>query len=206
MRTISLCGETLPHAGHVCAFFDSRDQKYDVLIPFFKDAILAGDEIVNIVDAADRSAHLESLLDGGVPIRAAMDNGQLSVFTSEETYLQDDDDTLPKLLEFLKETLSTAKAENRSLRTCGEMNWIHRSTLPVEEILTYEARVNDLVPDFECTLMCIYDTASLSSSMMLDILATHPAAIINGRLRKNPNYVQPAEFLEMLRARTGASN
>jgi hypothetical protein len=50
MKMIHLCGETLPHPGHVCAFFDSREQKYETLIPFLNDAISAGDEVINIVD------------------------------------------------------------------------------------------------------------------------------------------------------------
>src|SRR5688572_4457887 len=105
MRTVSLCGETLPHPGHVCAFFDSREQKYETLIPFLQDALTAGDDVINIVDASDMKAHLETLLDAGVPVRTARTSGQLNVMTSEETYLREGEDVLARLLAFLGETL-----------------------------------------------------------------------------------------------------
>ena len=67
--------------------------------------------------------------------------------------------------------------------------------------MAYEARVNYLLPDFSCTLVCAYDLALTPAALVSDILATHPAAIVKGRLRPNPFYVQPDEYLEMLRAR-----
>ena len=201
MRTINLCGETLPHPGHVCAFFDSREQKYEVLIPFLLDALAAGDDVVNIVDAADMKEHLETLMAGGVPVRTARTKGQLNVFTSEETYLREGKDVLSGLLEFLSATLARAKEHNHCVRTWGEMNWVARGALPIADVLQYEARVNELLPDFECSMLCIYDLAHTPSSLMSDVLATHPFAIIKGRLRKNPYYVQPAEYLGMLNTR-----
>ena len=200
MRQINICGETLPHPGHVCAFFDSREQKYDVLVPFLKDAITAGDDVVNIVDACDEAAHLDTLLNGGVPVDA-LRSGQLNVKTSEQTYLHGGGNGLPSLLEFLRVSLDRARRDNHCLRTWGEMSWVARGELPLKDVLEYEARVNEVVPDFECTLLCSYDLAYTPPSLVSDILATHPSAIIKGRLRRTPHYVQPTEFLQMLSAR-----
>ena len=201
MRSIHLCGETLPHAGHVCAFFDSREQKYETLIPFLQDAISAGDSVINIVDEGDKPAHVDTLQREGVPLARAMAKGTLRLFTSEQTYLQPGQDTLPRLLDFLRQELEKAKDEGRCLRTWGEMNWMEREEVPIAAVLEYEARVNELFPNFECTLLCIYDLARISAVRMADILTTHPSAIINGRLRRNPHYVEPHEYLQMLRAR-----
>ena len=201
MRQISLCGETLPHPGHVCAFFDSREEKYDILVPFLQDAITAGDDVVNIIDASDEAAHMETLVNRGVPVAAAMASGQLNVTTSEQTYLNGGTAALPRLLEFLGESLHQAREDNHCLRTWGEMNWVSRGELPLKDVLTYEARVNEILSDFECTLLCIYDLAQSPPSLVTDILATHPSAIIKGRLRRNPHYVQPTEFLQMLKDR-----
>ena len=201
MRTVQLCGEAVPHPGHVCAFFDSRDEKYDILAPFLKDAITVGDDVVNIVDASERATHLNSLSDHGVPVHAAMGTGKLKVFTSEETYLQEGKDVLPRLLGFLGETIERAKEENHCVRTWGEMNWVERETVPIEDVLEYEARVNELFSDVECTMLCVYDLARIPTSLLADILATHPSVIIQGRLRKNEHYIEPQEYLEMLRSR-----
>ena len=198
---VHLCGEEIPHAGHICAFFDSRAEKYEVLAPYLADGIAKGDRIINVVDARDRDAHVATLSARSVPVRAAIDRGQYRLLTAEETYLKQGAQNLDGMLQLLRETLETAQREGTNIRTCGEMNWVARSSMPVEEVLAYEAKVNDFVPSFQCTLVCVYDTAMLPSGMVADILATHPAAIINGRLRNNPVHVAPTAFLEMLERR-----
>jgi len=40
----------------------------------------------------------------------------------------------------------------------------------------------------------------------MDILRTHPMAVIAGVLQENPFFVPPDEFLRELRARTGNGN
>ena len=199
MQSIHLCGEELPHAGHICAFFDTRGEKYNVLAPYFAEGIAQGDHIINIVDAREREAHVHALANADVPIADAIERGQFQLMTAEETYLKEGTVDLDGMLELLRETLETAQRDGTAVRTCGEMNWIGRSDMPTETVMAYEARVNEFVPTFQCTLVCVYEIAQLRSGMVADILATHPTSIIDGRLRSNPFYVGPEAFLEKLR-------
>jgi hypothetical protein len=200
-RRITLCGNVIPHPGHVCAFFDSREQKYDTLIPFFADGIAEGDWIINIVDEDDHDDHLQTLEAAQVPVQDALQREQLKVFTAESTYLEEGITNLDRLLDMLRVTLESATREHQCVRTCGEMNWIGRTKMPVKTVLEYEARVNTVVGAGECTMLCVYDMAETPSSIVSDILATHPFAIIKGRFRPNPYYVQPEEYLQMLAGR-----
>lgn len=205
-RPVHLCGEPLPQPGHVCAFFDSASQKYDTLLPFIKEAIDVGDDVFTIVDADAYAGHVAKLSGAAIPVGDATDRGQLTISTAEETYLSAESDSLARLIEFLERRLQDAKRDGRCVRTWGEMNWIARSDLPINEILEYEARVNDLLPDHQCSLVCVYDTARIPSAIMSDILATHPYAIVKGRLRKNPFYVPPVEYLSMLKDRNDSAS
>lgn len=200
-RTMHLCGEEVTHAGHICAFFDSRTEKYDVLAPYLSEGIKHGDHVINVVDAAEKEAHLRALAQADVPVSDAIARGQYRLLTAEETYLRDGAVELDGMLDMLREALQAAEREGARVRTCGEMNWVGRSRMPVDEVMAYEARVNDFVPAFQCALVCVYDVAQLRPGMVADLLATHPSAIINGRLRANPYFVEPAEFLTMLRRR-----
>jgi hypothetical protein len=40
---ISLAGSLLRETRHVCAFFDSDEEEYRVLLPFIKDGLKSGD-------------------------------------------------------------------------------------------------------------------------------------------------------------------
>lgn len=199
---IHLCGEEVPHAGHICAFFDSRSQKYSVLAPYFAEGIAEGDRIINVVDAKEREQHIRALTNAKVPLNDAIDRGQFKLLTAEETYLKEGAVNLDGMLDMLREALETAEREGIAVRTCGEMNWIGRSDMPTDEVMSYEARVNDFVPNFQCTLVCVYDVARLRPGMVADLLATHPTSIIDGKLRSNPLYVEPEAFLEKLRQRS----
>ena len=203
-RLITLCGEEIPHPGHVCAFFDSREEKYDTLAPFFIDAIQAGDRIINVVDADARDEHLRQLTRALVPVARAMEGEQLRVFTSEETYLREGIQDLDGMLDLLRDALESSARDNCCIRTCGDMSWIGRSTMPVERVLEYEAKVNYFVPTHTCTLLCVYDLAVMPAALVSDIMSTHPFAIVKGRLRRNPYFVQPDEYLGMLRSRRQA--
>lgn len=200
-RTVHLCGQEITHGGHICAFFDSRAEKYDILAPYFAEGIAHGDRVINIVDARERDAHLSALSEAAVPVTDAIERGQFQLLTAEETYLRQGAVDLEGLLDLLRDALSTSEREGRAVRTCGEMDWVGRSSMPTEHVMSYEARVNEFVPSYHCTLVCAYDAAQLRPGMIADILATHPTAMINGRLRANPYFVEPTAFLEMLRTR-----
>lgn len=200
-RVVTLCGTPMSQPGHVCAFFDSRAQKYDVIAPYFAEAIGAGDRVINVVPASERDRHVDTLERAQVPVRSAMDRKQMSIFTNEETYLRAGVQDLQGMLDLMAEALGTADREGYAVRTCGEMSWIANSHLPIRRVLEYEAKVNHFVPAHDCTLMCVYDIATLPSALTADILATHPWAIINNRLRPNDYFVPPDEYLKMLGTR-----
>ncbi|TMA95364.1 MAG: hypothetical protein E6J74_12240 [Deltaproteobacteria bacterium] len=65
----------------------------------------------------------------------------------------------------------------------------------VNDWIEYEARLNEILPHYDDPVICAYDANLLSAAIAVDILRTHPVAIIGGVLRENPFFVRPAEFL-----------
>ena len=196
---ITLCGEKIDRPGHVCAFFDSRTEKYDTLAAYFAEGLAEGERIINVVDGDARSEHMHQVKARNVPLEDAIAGDDFTLLTSEETYLKDGAMDLEGMMDLLRDALETARTEGRRVRTCGDMTWVSRTRVPMQRVMEYEARVNELVPTFDCTLLCVYDLADVTTTLMSDILATHPFAILNGRARANPYYIPPAEYLEMLR-------
>lgn len=196
-----LCGEEVPISGHICAFFSSSEEKYGTLAPYFRAAIDAGDRVINVVDESVRTAHQRQLERMGVSVEQAMQRDRFRLHSSEQMYMKDGELALDSVLDMLRESLATAKADGHRLRTCGEMNWVARNPATRRQAMDYEVRVNELLPGHECTMLCVYDLAHTPSSLVADILATHPYAVINGRLRANPYHVEPAAYTAMLQAR-----
>src|SRR5580692_5388072 len=92
MRTaapISFAGSQLAETRHVCAFFNSDEEEYRVLLPFIKDGFECGHKAIHVVNPDQRSQHLQRLVAAGIDPGAAEGNGQLEVRTNTDTYLRD---------------------------------------------------------------------------------------------------------------------
>jgi len=69
------------------------------------------------------------------------------------------------------------------------------------EWVEYEARLNNLLPGYDNPVICSCDANLLTGTVAVDILHTHPVAIIRGRFYENPCFVPLTEFLREIRAR-----
>ena len=201
-----LCGTEVPKAAHICAFFDSTQEKYEVVASYLGEALRAGDRVIDVMEARSRDEHVHGLVRGGIDVEAAIGNGQLVLSTCEEVYYRDGSLDLDAVLEMLSDALRSAQDGGRFVRTCGEMNWVARDPSLRQRALEYEARVNRFLPSFDCTLLCVYDLADTPATMITDILATHPYAIVKGRLHANPWAVDPNDYLSMLESRAPTWN
>ncbi len=87
-RTVSPCGRALEQPGHICAFFDSRSEEYDVLVPYFKEGLALDEEVINIVDADRHRDHCARLRSHEIDVDREMSAGRLQVLTAEDTYMK----------------------------------------------------------------------------------------------------------------------
>lgn len=195
-HAITLCGQKLERPGHLCAFFDSRDQEYDVLTPYYMEGLEAGEEVVTIVDAHRHGDHCAQIRARGLPVKEALEQERLKVFTAEETYTLGGRFESQRMYDLLQEALASARRNGRKVRTSGVMDWSAQGHAGTEELMEYEAKVNVLVPIYDCTLLCVYDLAKVTGQMVMDILATHPYVVHRRRVLHNPYYTSPVGLLK----------
>ena len=63
--------------------------------------------------------------------------------------------------------------------------------------------LNDVLPNYDDPVICTYDVNLLTGPLAIDILRTHPVAIIGSVLIENSFFTRPHEFLSEVRTRTG---
>ena len=85
----SVCGESLPDPMHICGFFDSKEQQYEVIIPYIMEGLKANDKVVNILEGERHGKHCRCIANNGVSIAEKLSTGQLEVLASENTYIKD---------------------------------------------------------------------------------------------------------------------
>lgn len=81
------------------------------------------------------------------------------------------------------------------------MHWARRDLPGTDELIEYEARVNDIWDEYMDPMVCVYDVSKFGGRVLLDILVTHPKVILGGKIVENPYYLPPKEFLASYRKR-----
>ena len=199
---VTLCGKQLHGLRHICAFFDSRDEQYQVLTPYLQEGIDRGDQVVTILESNSHPDHVSRLESAGVNVSDARQREQLKIMASEDTYVKDGVFVVDRMCNMLEEVLVGAKGTQYPyVRTVGDMEWALRNLDGVEDLIVYEARVNQMAPHHECTLLCAYDINRFSGRVIADVLATHSHVLMNGQVFENPHYVDPVTYLQKLALR-----
>ncbi|TDW47822.1 DcmR-like sensory protein [Flavobacterium sp. 270] len=194
--SFSVCGESLSAPMHICGFFDSREQQYEVIIPYIMEGLESNDKVINILEANRHGEHCRCLTDSGISITDKLVSGQLEVLASENTYIKDGMFGAERMYAMLEKTLlSASRAGYDSVRACGDMVWALKNLPGTEELLQYESNLNLLTPKHSCSLICMYDVSSFSESTIKDVLLTHPYVIKDGKIIKNPQYLDPLELI-----------
>ena len=182
---------------HVCAFFNDLDEEHRVLRSFFKDGFDHGEKATHIVEVDKRADYLQRLAAAGINVREMMDAGQLEVLPWTDMYVRDHRFDQDAMLASVEELIqSGASAGYPRTRLVGHhMDWLFLDEPAVNNLLQYEARLNDVLSKYNAPVICNYDLSKISASVAMDIMRTHPLVIVGGLLRENPFFVPPDEFL-----------
>jgi uncharacterized protein YjhX (UPF0386 family) len=199
---IPFAGSRLSTSRHVCAFFNSDDEAYRVLLPFIQGGFECGDKAVHVVNPEQRDDHLKRLAAMGIDAMAAQQSGRLELRTNVETYLRDGNFDPDRMLEVFEQLASdSAKSGFPLSRIVCQMDWAADGQSHIDSLIQFESRVNDVWDRHDDAVICVYDLRKFSGDTVIDIMRTHPMVIIGGILQQNPFFVPPQEFLREFRER-----
>jgi hypothetical protein len=199
---ISLAGSELGDVRHVCAFFNSTDEEYHVLMPFIKDGFDCGQKAVHVLDPGQHHNHLQRLAAAGIDAAEAQRSGQFDLRSSTETYLRAGRFDQDRMVEFFEQLAGGNASSGFPLsRIVCHMEWATDGRSHVDDLVEFESRVNDVWSRHDDAVICTYDLAKVGGDTVIDIMRTHPMIIIGGILQHNPFFVPPEQFLRELRER-----
>jgi hypothetical protein len=193
---ISFAGSSLAETRHVCAFFNSEEEEYRVLLPFIKDGFACGHKAVHVVNPEQRAEHLDRLTAAGIDAAQAERSGQFELRTSVETYLRDGQFDKERMLHAFEQIASgNAGGEFPLSRIVCRMDWAAEGKSYTDDLIEFESRVNHVWEHHDDAVICTYHLGQFGGDTVIDIMRTHPMIIIGGTLQRNPFFVPPAEFL-----------
>lgn len=199
---IPFAGSQLDETRHVCAFFNSDEEEYRVLLPFIKDGFECGHKAVHVVNPGQRNDHLNRLIAAGIDTAGAAQSGQFEVKTNTETYLRDGRFDKDRMVEVFEQLASgNARGGFPLSRIVCRMDWVVEGGSHADDVVEFESRVNEVWNRHEDAVICTYYLRKFGGDTMIDILRTHPMVIIGGILQHNPFFVPPEQFLPEFRER-----
>jgi hypothetical protein len=205
MRTaapISFAGSQLAETRHVCAFFNSDEEEYRVLLPFIKYGFECGHKAVHVVNPEQRSEHLRRLIAAGIDPAAARGRGQFELRINSEIYLRDGRFDQDRMLDSFEQIASGNASGGFPLsRIVCRMDWAAEGKSHVHDLIEFESRVNHVWEHHDDAVICTYHLRKFGGDRVIDIMRTHPMIVIGGTLQENPFFVPPGEFLQEFRER-----
>lgn len=198
-RKVRLAGSTVEPPCHACAFFRSEDEEQDVMLPFIQEGFEQGDKSFHIIDERRRSRYEGHLANSGIDVASASKSGQLEIRGWENAHLRPGWFDQHAMLSLVTEVLDSAKqAGFGHTRWVANMAWALEEKRGVEDLVEYCARLNDVVPRYQATVVCIYDLSRFKASQVVDVLRSHPLAIVGGIVQVNPYFVAPDVLIREL--------
>ena len=147
-QPIRFAGSVLGTHRHVCAFFNSADEEYRVMLPFIKDGFERGEKAFHIVDPTLRAEHLRRLQSAGIDVDTTQASGQFELRIWSETYLQDGHFDQDRMLALIQQVLEGDRKDFPLTRLIAHMEWALEDRPGVDDVLEYETRVNYILPRY----------------------------------------------------------
>jgi hypothetical protein len=205
-KHIHLAGSVLDRSRHVCAFFNSKDEEYQVLLPYIQEGFAQGDRAFHIIEGHRHADHVRRLEEAGIRVAEAERAQQLEIRFWENAYLQDGHFDQHRQIALFEGVLLEGKQRGfPRTRFVAGTEWALLDRPGVQDLIEYESRINDLFAKYDDPVCCTYDLSKFSAAVIIDALRVHSAVIVGGMLQENPFYVPPAEFLRELRQRAGSA-
>jgi len=194
-RPLRSVGDLAP-GDHACCFYETEEERQAVVVPFLRQGLERGHKVGYIVDADTVEAAQARLGGVGIDVEACVARGQMVIRTSDDAYIENGIFDPDVMITFLKaETAQALAGGYKALSVTGEMSWALRPLPGSERLIEYEAKLNEFYPGSKCRGLCQYDWRAFGPALVMDLLSTHPIAVVGAAAYDNYYYVSPATFL-----------
>ena len=184
---------SVPAGSHICAFYSDSAGRDKIVMPFLAEGLRTGEKCICVLASLGPKEVL-TRLGHHVDLDLSVQRGQLELATPADAYLRTGKFVPEDMLNFWKDAATAAEAaEYGFARAAGEMpRELDGATR--REFMQYEARLTEFVADLPELILCLYDLRLSGAGVLMDVLRTHPVAVVDGVLHDNPYYV-PADAL-----------
>jgi PAS domain S-box-containing protein len=187
-------GSDLPWGTHFCHFYETEDDLFDILIPYFKAGLERNEFCLWIVfDPVSKDKAADALRHAVPDLDRRLEAGDVEILSHSEWYLKDGIFDLRRTVRGWKEKLASALAGGYAgMRVNGSASWVNETHR--QDFAAYEAELNRILPGMQMIVVCTYPLAAARGAAVFDVARTHEFAV--ARLRGKWEVVETPESLQ----------
>jgi hypothetical protein len=174
--------------GHICALFETEDEQIAIAADYLAAGLRRGERCLYAAASPAALARFRAALEArGVDAARAFRRGALVLTTNDEVHLAGGRFDSERMLRLLNNAVEAALNDGfQALRTCGDMSWLLAKPEGSEQVVEYEAFLNQFFRAVRAEGMCLFDRARLPAALLDHALATHSSVCLHDRLVPNP--------------------
>jgi PAS domain S-box-containing protein len=170
-----------PWGTHLCAFYETKQDLLDTLVPYFKTGLENDEFCLWVVSDPLTEEEAASALRQAVPeLGRHLAERNIQILTHKDWYLKGGVFDLPGVIHRWREKLDQALANGYAgMRVSGNTSWIHEKDW--REFREYEKELDLLIAGQRMIVLCTYPLAASSAAEILDVARTHQIAAARRR-------------------------
>jgi hypothetical protein len=170
--------EALGPGDHACLTFSDPDERLDLVAAFVLDGLRKSTKVMCLTESLPAQHLRDELADRGVPDAGSLPRNQLTVYSSEESWLREGEFNGIAMVEQIAREIDDAEREGfAGLRLTADMCWIGRPTTAADQLPVYESAVGKLFGDGRLTAICQYDRDVFDAVTLAFVASAHPRAV-----------------------------
>jgi hypothetical protein len=179
--------EALTPGDHACLTFSDPDERLDIVATFVLDGLTRADRVMCLTEAIPAGQLATELAERGVPVDIALPRNQLSIHSSQQSWLLGGDLTARNVIGLLRRGLAEAARDGfEGLRVTAYMCWINRPVAAADQLPLFEAEVAALFHDDRLTAICQYDREVFDAVTLAFASSAHPRTVAAAVYHEDP--------------------
>lgn len=169
---------TVPWGTHFCLFYSTKEDLFDILIPYFKAGLESNEFCMWVTSEPLSVKEAENALRNAIPdFDQYLKKEQVRIIPDSEWYLKDGVFNLQRVLNAWVDQLNQALASGfAGMRVTGGGSGLEKGIL--KEFADYEKEVNKAIDKYRMIAICSYCLDECGASEIIEVVNCHRFAVI----------------------------
>jgi signal transduction histidine kinase len=171
----------IPWGTHFCHFYETKEDLFDILIPYFKAGLENNEFCMWVVFPPGCEANAREALRREIPgIDQRLAAGDIEILPHTQWYLRGGAFELQRVIDGWREKLTQSLARGYAgMRVNGNEAWLTKEEW--KDFSAYEEKLNNLIANQRMIVLCTYPLAMVQAAELFDVARTHQFAIAKRR-------------------------